>query len=127
MDLTLQNMMKKMMRTINMKKVIRLTESQVKKIMEVRINEVSTSEIAKSLESIECTGEDVKNLVIRKLESFNFEDIRLKFIGKTEDDSLMYSIYTEGPMFVIYTRSEQTEDSLCLNIYRVDAYNKVTY
>jgi len=119
--------MKKMMRTINMKKVIRLTESQVKKIMEVRINEVSTSEIAKSLESIECTGEDVKNLVIRKLESFNFEDIRLKFIGKTEDDSLMYSIYTEGPMFVIYTRSEQTEDSLCLNIYRVDAYNKVTY
>lgn len=108
-----------------MKKVIRLTESQVKKIMEVRINEVSTSEIASSLESIECTGEDVKSLVIQKLESFNFEDIRLKFIGKTEDDSLMYSIYTEGPMFVIYTRSEQRGENLCLNIYKVDAYNKV--
>jgi hypothetical protein len=109
-----------------MKKIIRLTESQVKKIMEVRINEVSTSEIAKSLESIDCTGEDVKKLIIKKLESFNFEDIRLNFIGRTDDDSLMYSIYTEGPMFIIYTRSENNEDSLCLNIYRVDSYNKVS-
>ena len=109
-----------------MKKVIRLTESQMKKLMEERIQESSAENIAKSLESIECTGEDIKTLATQKLEEFGFDDIRLKFIGRTEEGDLMYSIYTEGPMFVIYTESNYSDDGVpCFNIYRVDAYNKM--
>jgi len=118
-------MMKITMKIINMKrKTIILTESQVKRLLENRINEISSTEIAKSLESIECSGEDVKSLIVNKLNGFNFTDVRLKFIGKNDDHDLMYVAYTEGPMFVIYTRSEYKEQGPCLNIYRVDSYNK---
>lgn len=106
------------------RKNIILTESQVKRLLENRISEVSSSEIAKILESIECSGDDVKSLIVNKLSQMNFTDIRLKFIGKNDDHDLMYVAYTEGPLFVIYTRSEYKENGPCLNIYRVDSYNK---
>lgn len=106
------------------RKNIILTESQVKRLLENRISEVSAHEIARILESIECSGDDVKSLIVNKLNEMNFIDVRLKFIGKNDEHDLMYVVYTEGPLFVIYTRSEYRENGPCLNIYRVDSYNK---
>ena len=50
-----------------MKKIIRLTESQMAKLTEVRINEVTAAEVAKVLETIPCTGQSVKSLISKKL------------------------------------------------------------
>ena len=107
-----------------MRKTILLKEDQLKQLLEVRINEVSTEEIANTLQSIDCTGEDLKKLMTRKLESFGFEMIKIVFLGKNERKDLMYIIYTEGPMFVTKARSEGDDDSPCLNVYEVDGYTK---
>jgi hypothetical protein len=106
------------------KKTIILKESQMKRLMEKRINEVSAEEIAQTLASIQCTGEDLKTLMEAKLYEYGFEDVRLKFIGYTEEKNMMYMIYTEGPIFVAKARSESEGDIPCLNIYEVDSYTK---
>lgn len=104
------------------RKNIILKEEQVKRLLENRINEISATEVGKSLASIECTGEDIKYLVYIKLREFGFTDIRIKYLGKNDEHDLMYIIYTEGPVFVISTRSEYRDNGPCLNIYDVKSY-----
>ena len=107
------------------KKTIILNESQVKRLMENRINEVSAEEIANVLSSVECSGEDLKTLMERKMVEYGFEDVRIKFLGYTaEERDMMYLIYTEGPLFVAKARSEQGDGAPCLNIYDVQSYTK---
>ena len=43
-----------------MKKKIILKESQLRKLLEVRVNDFNVEDIAQKLESIECTGADLK-------------------------------------------------------------------
>jgi len=106
------------------KKTIIVNESQLQRLLENRIHEVSAQDMASKLESIECTGEDMKSLMTKEISSFGFEDVRLKFLGYTEQEKdLMYLIYTEGPIFVAKARSE-SGDIPCLNIYDVQAYTK---
>jgi hypothetical protein len=109
-----------------MRKKILLKEDQLKKILETRITEVSSEEVVNELESINCTGEDLKTLMTEKLSRFGFNMVKIMFLGKNERKDLMYIIYTEGPIFVVKTRSESHEDSdeICLNVYDVDAYSK---
>lgn len=106
------------------KKTIILKESQIKRLLESRINEVSAQEMADTLSSIECTGEDLKSLMTRKIIEFGFEDVRVKFFGYNEQNDMMYMIYTEGPLFIAKARSEKGGGAPCLNIYDVDAYPK---
>lgn len=106
------------------KKTIILKESQMKRLMEKRINEVTADEVAQTLASIECSGEDIKTLMEYKLYEYGFEDVRLKFIGYDEGKNMMYIIYTEGPIFVAKARSEEESDLPCLNIFEVSAYTK---
>jgi hypothetical protein len=106
------------------RKSIILKESQVRRLLENRINEVSAEEIANTLASIECTGEDLKKLIKGKLISYGFEDVRINFLGYSEPEKdLMYIVYTEGPIFVVKARSEKGETP-CLNIYDVESYTK---
>ena len=46
-----------------MKKKIILTESQVKKLLETRVNDFNLEDITQKLESIDCSGADLKYLV----------------------------------------------------------------
>ena len=109
-----------------MKRVIRLTESQLEKLTEARINEVSAIELANVLKEIPCTGESIKSLISKKLMEYGFEDVNIKFLGYGEDDKkiLRYIIHTEGPIFVVDTMSNSEAQLPCMEVMDVIAYTK---
>jgi len=109
-----------------MKRVIRLTESQLEKLTEARINEVSAIELANVLKEIPCTGESIKSLISKKLMEYGFEDVNIKFLGYGEDDKkiLRYIIHTEGPIFVVDTMSNSEAEPPCMEVMDVMAYTK---
>lgn len=109
-----------------MKRVIRLTESQLEKLTESRINEVSAIELASVLKEIPCTGESIKSLISKKLMEYGFEDVNIKFLGYGEDDKkiLRYIIHTEGPIFVVDTMSNSEAQPPCMEVMNVIAYTK---
>lgn len=109
-----------------MKRVIRLTESQLEKLTESRINEVSAIELANVLKEIPCTGESIKSLISKKLMEYGFEDVNIKFLGYGEDDKkiLRYIIHTEGPIFVVDTMSNSEAQPPCMEVMDVMAYTK---
>jgi len=109
-----------------MKRVIRLTESQLEKLTEARINEVSAIELANVLKEIPCTGESIKSLISKKLMEYGFEDVNIKFLGYGEDDKkiLRYIIHTEGPIFVVDTMSNSEAEPPCMEVMDVIAYTK---
>lgn len=109
-----------------MKRVIRLTESQLEKLTESRINEVSAIELANVLKEIPCTGESIKSLISKKLMEYGFEDVNIKFLGYGEDDKkiLRYIIHTEGPIFVVDTMSNSEAQPPCMEVMNVIAYTK---
>jgi hypothetical protein len=108
-----------------MRKVIKLTEAQLDKLTERRINEVSADEVVNILHQIECTGESIKNLVYNKLEELGFEDIIIKFLGYGENkDDLQYIVYTEGPIFIITAQSRSEMEPPCMDITKVVSYIK---
>ena len=83
-----------------MKKKIILKEHQLKKLIEARINDFNIEDIAAKLESIECTGADLKYLVREILTKYGYEDIKVLFLGYDEQTKdLRYIVYTEGPVF----------------------------
>lgn len=110
-----------------MKRKIILKESQLKKIIESRINDFNVEDIAQKLESIECSGEDLKFLVKNILNKYGYEMVKVIFLGhdeKTKD--LQYVVHTEGPIFTYKTTSEVTaDDRPCLNIYDVKVYQEI--
>ena len=65
-----------------MRKKILLKEEQLKKLLETRINEVSNEEVVRELESIDCTGEDLKTLMTKKLSKFGFQVVKILYLGK---------------------------------------------
>ena len=75
-----------------MKKIIKLTESQLDKLTETRINEVSAIELANVLKDIPCTGEGIKTLINKKLMGYGFEDVNIKFLGYGEDKKIPFNI-----------------------------------
>jgi len=105
-------------------KTIILKEGQFKKLIENRMNEISAVEIADVLSEIECTGENIKSLVVKKLTSFGFEDVIIKFLGYSDDNDLTYIIHTEGPVFEFKAKSEFEGEQPCLSIYDVVSYTK---
>lgn len=107
------------------KKTIILNETQLKRLVENRINGIGSQDIANKLSSIGCSGEDLKTLMEDEVSKFGFTDIRIKFLGYTEDKNLMYLLFTEGPIFVVKARSENTHETPCLNIYEVTPYQQV--
>jgi len=109
-----------------MKRVIRLTESQLERLTEVRINEVSAIELANVLKEIPCTGESIKSLISKKLMEYGFEDVNIKFLGYGEEDKkiLRYIIHTEGPIFVVDTMSNSEAEPPCMEVMDVIAYTK---
>lgn len=110
-----------------MKRVIRVTESQLEKLTKTRINEVSVIELANVLKKIPCTGESIKSLINKKLMEYGFEDVNIKFLGYGEDDKkvLQYIIHTEGPVFVVNTISNSEAQPPCMEVLDVIAYTKV--
>ncbi len=105
------------------KKTIILKESQLKRLMEIRVNEVNANEIAQTLESIDCSGEDLKFLMEKKMMEYGFEDIRINFIGYDEEKNMMYMLYTEGPIFIVKAKSSLGETP-CMDVVSVDSYTK---
>ena len=110
-----------------MKRKIILKEHQLKKLIETRINDFSVEDIAGRLESIECTGEDLKYLVREILSKYGYEDVKVLFLGHDEQTKdLRYIAHTEGPVFVYKTKSEVTADNRpCLTIYDVKVYQQL--
>lgn len=110
-----------------MKRVIRVTESQLEKLTKTRINEVSVIELANILKKIPCTGESIKSLINKKLMEYGFEDVNIKFLGYGENDKkvLQYIIHTEGPIFVVNTMSNSESQPPCMEVMDVIAYTKV--
>lgn len=110
-----------------MKKIIKLTESQLDKLTETRINEVSAIELANVLKDIPCTGEGIKTLISKKLMEYGFEDVNIKFLGYGKDNKkiLRYIIHTEGPIFVIDAMSNSEVQPPCMEVMEVLAYTKV--
>jgi hypothetical protein len=102
-----------------------ISEEQLKKIMEFKVNELNLIDVAKQLKSLPCTGESMKNLILNKLTELGYQNIKVNFIGHEEEtNNLMYSVYTDGPMFVVKTQSSNTGQP-CLEIIYVQAYDKV--
>jgi len=113
------------MKIINMRKIIRLTEAQLDKLTETRINEVSAIELANVLKEIPCTGESIKSLINKKLMEYGFEDVNIKFLGYGEDKKILqYIVHTEGPIFVIDTVSNSEAETPCMEVVDVIAYTK---
>ena len=110
-----------------MKRKIILKENQLKKLIEARINDFNIEDIAGKLESIECTGADLKYLVKEILNKYGYEDVKVLFLGHDEQTKdLRYVAYTEGPIFVYKTKSEVTaDDRPCLTIYDVKVYQEL--
>jgi len=110
-----------------MKKKFILTENQVKKLLEMRVNDFNLEGIVKHLESIECTGDDLKYLVKDVLFKYGYEDISVIFLGYEEKTkNLKYIAYTEGPIFIYKTKSDVSiDDRPCLTIYDVKAYQEI--
>ena len=108
------------------KKII-LKESQIKKLIESRINDFNIEDIAKRIESVTCTGEDLKYLVKKILGEYGYDDVRVVFLGYDDETKhLRYIAYTEGPIFVYKTKSEVTaENKPCLSVYDVHVYREV--
>tara|TARA_R110002126_G_scaffold210308_1_gene356917 strand:+ start:393 stop:725 length:333 start_codon:yes stop_codon:yes gene_type:complete len=108
------------------KKIIKLTESQLDKLTETRINEVSAIELANVLKDIPCTGEGIKTLISKKLMEYGFEDVNIKFLGYGKDNKkiLRYIIHTEGPIFVIDAMSNSEVQPPCMEVMEVLAYTK---
>lgn len=93
--------------------------------METRVDEMNTVDIAKKLKNIPCSGESIRTLVVRELKSIGFGEVIVNFIGyENETNNLMYSVYTEGPMFVLKAQSSGNETP-CLDIIYVQPYNKI--
>ena len=110
-----------------MKRKIILKEHQLKKLIETRINDFNVEDIAGKLESIECTGEDLKYLLKGILNKYGYEDVKVLFLGHDEETkNLRYIVHTEGPIFVYKTKSEvSAEDRPCLTIYDVRVYQQL--
>tara|TARA_R110002110_G_scaffold154328_4_gene348176 strand:- start:735 stop:1067 length:333 start_codon:yes stop_codon:yes gene_type:complete len=106
-------------------KIIKISESQLQKLTESRINEVSAVEIADVLRSIECTGEGIKSLITKKLLDYGFDNVNIKFLGYGDDKKdLQYIVHTEGPIFVIITRSNSDAEPPCMAVMNVTAYTQ---
>ena len=108
-----------------MKRIIKLTESQLEKLTKTRINEVSAIELANILKEIPCTGESIKALISKKLMEYGFEEVNIKFLGYGEDKKILqYIVHTEGPIFVIDTMSNSEAEPPCMEVIDVIAYTK---
>ena len=102
-----------------------ISEEQLKSILEFKTNELNLVDVAKQLKHIECTGEGIKKLIKDKLTNLGYYDVKINFLGYEEDtNDLMYSIYTNGPMFVLKAQSTK-DDRPCLEITYVQVYDKV--
>jgi hypothetical protein len=109
-----------------MRKKMLISEDQLKRIMEFKVNELNLVDVSKQLKSLECTGEGVKSLVSSKLSELGYSNVKITFIGHEEEtNNLMYSIYTDGPMFVIKAQSNTNSETPCMEIVYVQAYDKV--
>jgi hypothetical protein len=108
-----------------MRKKMLISEDQLKRIMEFKATELNLTDVAKQLKSVECTGEGIKPLVSNKLTELGYQNIKVNFIGHEEEtNNLMYSIYTDGPMFVLKAQSAGG-DTPCMDIIYVQAYDKI--
>lgn len=110
-----------------MKKKIILTERQLNKLVNSRVNEFNMEDLFKDLQSIECTGADLKFLVSKILRNYGYEDIQVLFLGYDDKTKhLRYIVHTEGPIITYKTKSEVTpDDRPCLTIYDVRIYKEV--
>jgi len=108
-----------------MRKVIKLTESQLEMLTKTRINEVSAIELANILKEIPCTGESIKTLISKKLMTYGFVDVNIKFLGYGENKKILqYIVHTEGPIFIIDTMSNPNSEPPCMDVVDVIAYTK---
>ena len=108
-----------------MKKKIIIKESQLKKLIEIKQGEVDIAMVGKELKNLPCSGESVKTLITNRLLELGYKDVKINFMGyEDETNNLMYSIYTEGPMFVVKAQSSHS-DKPCLDIVYVQAYDKI--
>ena len=93
--------------------------------MEFKVNELNLVDVSRQLKNLDCTGEGVKSLITNKLGELGYTNIKVNFIGhEDETNNLMYSIYTDGPMFVIKAQSS-SGDTPCMEVVYVQAYDKV--
>jgi hypothetical protein len=110
-----------------MKRKIILTENQIKKIIESRVNDFNMEDITNNLSKIECSGADLKFLVRKILKNYGYEDIKVLFLGHDDiTKDLRYIVHTEGPVFTYKSKSEVTADNKpCLSIYDVKVYKEI--
>lgn len=108
-----------------MKRVIKITESQLNGLVERKVSDYTAIEFANILKDIECTGESIKHIVEKKLSTQGFEEVNIKFLGYGEyKDDLKYIVYTEGPIFVFTARSRSEMEPPCMEVTDVIAYTK---
>ena len=105
-----------------------LNESQLKSIMEFKQKESmghDLVDVSKQLKNLPCTGEGVKTLIKKELTNLDYTGIIVEFLGyEDETNYLIYVVYTDGPLFVIKTKSSE-DDRPCMEVSYVQAYGKV--
>jgi hypothetical protein len=107
-----------------MRKIIKLTESQLERLTQNRINEVTALELADILKNIPCTGESIKSLITKKLKEYGFQKVDIMFLGYDEQNKkiLKYIVHTEGPIFTIDTMSNANTEVPCMDVIDVTAF-----
>lgn len=107
-----------------MKKTIKITENELSKVIKNLITESEVKDISHSLISLDCTTDDLKQVVKRKLkDEFGYNDVKISFIGyHNKGKDLVYIVYTEGPVFVYKARSMSEGETPCLKIVHVVVY-----
>lgn len=107
------------------RKNIILSESQVRRLMEIRIDEISAENVAEKIKNIPCTGRDFKTELTELVLKQGYEDVRIKYLGHDDNvKNMMYLVYTEGPIFNVKV-SGSSEEKPCLSVFEVNIYNKI--
>lgn len=106
-------------------KRIKITESQLKLLIERSDYELSAIGLAKSLKNTPCSGDSIKNIIHRKIIDYGYRDITIKFLGYGDNrKDLIYIVHTDGPIFVVTAQSNSESNPPCMDVIDVIAYTK---
>ena len=105
-----------------------LNESQLKSILEFKQKESmghDLVDVSRRLKNLPCTGEGVKTLIKKELSNLGYTGVLVEFLGYEDGTNhLQYVVYTDGPLFVLKTKSSD-DDKPCMDVTYVQAYGKV--
>jgi hypothetical protein len=101
-----------------------ITKKSINSLIENNLNPTNRGVVKTELLKIQCTGEDLKSLVGKKLLDFGYSDVRIKFLGYNNENKreLLYIIYTESDLYTFKATSKIEGEIPCMDITEVNLF-----